>query len=259
MKHPNSFFSIFLGIACLSLNPIAVKAQGFLSQGLNYTVLTSSDSRRNSLIFNAPPLPSGTGRSGNASSGTASRGKCQTKQSVMALVPTDRSAAPAMVWGLTAATHPSLWFYVPDTAPLKAHFTLWKNDKDLVYQTEMVLPEQSGVLRISLPPTEAAIAPDTQYRWYFKVNCSLSELETVSGWIQRVSLPAPVEQQLAQADLAEKTVILARHGIWYDALTTAAQLRQTNPQDSSWATLLRAIGLENWATAPDTSCCQPAP
>lgn len=259
MKNPSSLFNIFLGIASLGLIPISVKAQELPFQSLNYPVLISSDSQFNSLVFNAPPLPSGTGRSGNTSSGTASRGKCQTKQSVIALVPTDRSAAPAMVWGLTTLTHPTLWFYVPDSAPLTGHFTLWKNDKDLVYQTEIVLPEQPGAIRISLPPTEDAIASDTQYRWYFKVICSTKELRTVSGWIQRISLQAPVKQQLAQANLAEKTVILARHGIWYDALTTAAQLRQTNPQESSWATLLRAVGLENWATAPDTSCCQPAP
>ncbi|HIK16790.1 MAG TPA: DUF928 domain-containing protein [Leptolyngbyaceae cyanobacterium M33_DOE_097] len=217
------------------------------------------DDQLQPLIFNTPKVPGGTGRpSGNSSSsGGASRGDCTPNKELIALVPVYRSGQSQNVWGLTIAEHPSFGFYVPEKLPLTATLTLAEDDKKLVYSTKMILPGESGIIHVSLPSTAPKLALNQAYRWYFKIDCGPYSLpKTVSGWIQRTEISATLKQQLTNASLAERVRILAQNGIWYDALTGAAELRRTNPADRAWQDLLKAIALENLANEPQVDCCQ---
>jgi len=212
------------------------------------------------VIFNNPDAFSGTGRpSGNSSSnGTASRGNCTPNKELIALVPVYRSEKSQNVWGLTIAKLPTFWFYVPETSPLTATLTL-EEDKKLVYLTELTLPGKPGIIRFSLPLDAPELTLNQAYRWYFKINCGPnSPPKTISGWIQRTEISATLKQQLTNASLAKRVRILAQNGIWYDALTGAAELRRTNPTDRAWQDLLKAIAFENLANESYVDCCQPA-
>jgi hypothetical protein len=57
----------------------------------------------------------------------------------------------------------------------------------------------------------------------------------------------------------EQINLYAANGIWHDALTNLAQLRQTNPEDAAlmadWESLLKSVNLEAIATEPIVQCC----
>jgi hypothetical protein len=52
----------------------------------------------------------------------------------------------------------------------------------------------------------------------------------------------------------QQVAIYASNGIWYEALTTLAQLRQNSPQDATlqqeWQDLLIFVGLNDIAAKP---------
>ncbi|GAA6620837.1 hypothetical protein NUACC26_066550 [Scytonema sp. NUACC26] len=79
-------------------------------------------------------------------------------------------------------------------------------------------------------------------------------LDYVEGWVQRVNLEPTLRDRLKQATPQQQAVIYAREGIWYDALTSLAELQLANPQNSvlveDWKSLLTTIGLEKIVTQP---------
>ncbi|MFB2978224.1 DUF928 domain-containing protein [Microseira sp. BLCC-F43] len=46
----------------------------------------------------------------------------------------------------------------------------------------------------------------------------------------------------------QKIALYASNGIWYEALTAAAELRRTNSNDPNWANLLQEVGLSKIAS-----------
>jgi uncharacterized protein YeaO (DUF488 family) len=77
------------------------------------------------------------------------------------------------------------------------------------------------------------------------------ELFAVDGWIQRISPSSKLSQQLKQAPTKQQARLYAENGIWFDALTTLAELRLKNSQDAAiaqdWKSLLQSVGLEQFA------------
>jgi hypothetical protein len=154
-----------------------------------------------------------------------------------------------LVLGVTTAERPTFYFYVPYQSPLAGEFVLRDEDENLIYKTEVRLPEMPGVLTVSLPSTVNPLEVGERYRWYFKVNCKQPPI-FIEGWIQRNVLNPNLESQLENATLQEQVSLYAANGIWYEALAAAAELRRTNPQDPNWSALLQAVGLEELASEP---------
>ena len=65
-----------------------------------------------------------------------------------------------------------------------------------------------------------------------------------------------LKKQLEKATPRERITLYGAHGIWYEALSNAVELRRVNPQDSSWQKLLQEIGLNNLANKPIVDCCK---
>lgn len=209
---------------------------------------------KDSIIFNAATPPS-TGRPGRRSD-AGSRG-CGENESfsaseakpLLALVPSQKTASSTVVFGKTVAEHPTLWFYVPHRSSLTATFVLQDQNGNSIYQSDVALPKTSGILSLTLPTAVAPLEAGKLYHWFFKLYCrSISPLDSfVDGWIQRESLPSDLAQQLKTATLQQQVRLYDTNGFWFEALTTAAKLRQTDSGDSAWAELLKQIGLENVA------------
>ncbi|WP_254721630.1 DUF928 domain-containing protein [Kovacikia minuta] len=76
----------------------------------------------------------------------------------------------------------------------------------------------------------------------------------MEGTIHRVVQDRAIAAQIESASPQQKVELYAQNGIWFDALTTLANLRLANPQDpaltSDWDSLLRSVGLEDVVTAP---------
>jgi hypothetical protein len=235
-KKQTTLFSIALAVALSS----SVWAQNQPAPNTN-----------NPIVFNATTPPS-TGRPGRRSdAGSRGCGGDETSdtaqsQSLLALVPIQETANTKVVFGKTASEHPTFWFYVPDGSALTATFVLQDRDGNLVYQSDVPLPQKSGILSVSLPTTVTPLETGKLYHWFFKLYCrSISPPDSfVDGWIQRESPTSELSDRLPTSTLQQQVRLYAANGFWFEALTAAAQLRQTDAEDSAWADLLKAIGLE---------------
>lgn len=219
------------------------------------TVLPNANDPINPIIFNDPEPPT-TGQPGRRSdAGSRSCGEDESSSAseskpLLALVPVQRTASATVVFGKTAAEHPTFWFYVPYRSSSTAKFVLQDRDGNSIYQSDVALPKTAGILSLTLPATVAPLVTGKRYHWFFKLYCrSISPPDSfVDGWIQRESFTSDLAQQLKTATLQQRVRLYAANGFWFEALTTAAQLRRTNSGDSAWVDLLSAIGLESVAT-----------
>lgn len=218
------------------------------------TTQPNSNNPVNPLIFNAPPDPPNTGQPGRRSD-AGSRG-CVGQATIaseliplLALVPMQETATTMVVFGKTATTHPTFWFYVPSRSASTATFVLQDQDGNPIYESNVTLPQTGGILSLTVPETVTPLAVGQPYQWFFKLYCRPDSPPDsfVDGWIQRASLSPDLAQQLASATLPEQVRLYAANGFWFEALSIAAELRQTDPEDTTWIELLRAIDLEEVA------------
>ncbi|MEH1845786.1 MAG: DUF928 domain-containing protein [Nostoc sp.] len=208
--------------------------------------------------FNPPSLPSGPPPGGRVRGGAKRGPTCPlTKPDLTALVPfTEQANSVINVWGQTTVERPSWFFYVPYTKdlPYEVEFVLQDQDFNEIYQKAIALPDKPGVISVSLPTTAPALALDKEYRWFFTINCDKqkdSPPTFVEGVIKRVELNPAALKELQTAEPLKRYAIYAQNGIWYEALTTLAQLRQKNPKDAAlqaeWRNLLSSISLDDIA------------
>jgi Domain of Unknown Function (DUF928) len=176
-------------------------------------------------------------------------------QTLVALVPIENPV-------LTTSEYPTFLFYVPyGSKQVKfGEFSILVGSSETtrLYRSRFTLPETPGIVSISLPlASNAAIAKDLFYHWYFKLYCqentsSRADLE-VNGWIKRVDLPdAQVNEQMHPTSLATPSVAMPM--AWYDTLSDLADRLRTSPQDNAlknrWRALLALIKAEDLADKP---------
>ncbi|MEI2582661.1 DUF928 domain-containing protein [Scytonema sp. PRP1] len=203
-----------------------------------------------SLIFAAPPPPPDIGEPGQRAE-AGSRGCGGGNKQLTALMPVYSNSQ--LIFGATTASHPTFWFYIPYKPPSPGKFVLQDKDDNLVYQTDVTLPQTPGVISFSLPQTVAPLLIGKRYHWFFKIYCKAQQPSAfVEGWIQRNSLNPALNSQLEKATPRERVALYAANGIWFEALTTAGELRRRDPKETSWATLLQAVGLNDLANEPIT-------
>ena len=164
--------------------------------------------------------------------------------------------------GLTVAEHPTFWVYVPPTSARNVFLKLEDEYQNYHYHTVLPLPEPSGIVGFTLP--EAAPALDLNKRFKVSVAVMCGPMldpsdPVVEGWIQRVEPDSTLIEQPGHSTF-EVAALYANQGIWFDALTTLASLRQSLPGDAdvidAWQQLLESVGLE---TMQDTELLSIAP
>ncbi|MEH2257380.1 DUF928 domain-containing protein [Nostoc sp.] len=213
--------------------------------------------------FTQPPIPDSPPPGGRVRGGAKRGGPSgcpPPKIDLTALVPFIQEANSVInVWAQTTVEHPSWFFYVPYTkdSPYTVEFVLQDPDANEVYKKAIALSDKPGVIRVSLPSTAPGLAVDKQYRWFFTINCDKQQNAPptfVEGVIKRVNLSQATVKEIETAEPLKRYAIYAQNGIWYEALTTLAELRQKNPQDpalkSEWQNLLSSIRLNDVAEEP---------
>lgn len=198
-----------------------------------------------------PPGAQAPGRSSGGASRDGSNCGFANVASAGAVTP----LMPKTNIGFTVVERPTIFVYVPKTSAKKAYFSLQDQDTNLHYQTTIKLPNNQGVVEIKLPNSADALSYNKNYKWSLAMVCS-EDLEPdspwVSGWIRRVEPNRSLAKYQSTASL-ELVSLLAVEGIWYDSLSTLAQLRRAQPDNqaltTSWQQLLKAVGLEEIATA----------
>jgi hypothetical protein len=165
----------------------------------------------------------------------------------------------------TIADRPTLWFYVPyspDSGP-EAEFTLIDEKENDVYKTKFPLKEKPGIIGLKLPETLPPLQAGKRYKWNFSMICNpnnRSDDVFVNGDIERISLDSTLQAQLKKmSDPKAQSALYAKNSLWSEALTTLAQARRRNLQDSTlqadWSNLLKSMNLDDIASEPLTPCC----
>ncbi len=226
---------------------------------------SSSSTPKNSPVSVAFQPPAGEGTP-QATAGGASRGKCPNIQSVnpsvTALVPALQEAdelAPDLT-GLTFDHSPTFYFYVPAISAQKAAFSLKDEQNNDVYQVNFPLAGKTGIISVKLPSNVPPLTVDQTYRWSFGIICEaqtpedIPEVVFVTGEIRRTPTNTTLNSQLQQATPLEQVALYSQNGIWFEGLATLAQLRRSQPNDptiaSLWQELLQSVGLESIADQP---------
>ncbi|GAA6621717.1 DUF928 domain-containing protein [Scytonema sp. NUACC26] len=211
--------------------------------------------RRQPLRLKLPPLPKEISSPTGRRFGGARRTGCpkDVELQLAALVPaTEPQPTVTNVWSLTSVERPILWFYTPynKSSNYPADFELLDEESNPIYKTAISLPDKAGVIGVPLPP----LTVKKPYRWFLNVYCDRQQQETpifVEGVVQRVELSQAIKEQLQKADPIQQIAIYANNGIWHEAVTILAQLRQKNPNDTTlaedWKELLTSVGLTQFS------------
>jgi hypothetical protein len=227
------------------------------AQSVNFILIGQNPTLNQSLIFNAPPPPPDIGEPGQRSE-AGSRG-CENIDKQPPAIPQKRLTAlipvyskPELVFGVTILEHPSFLFYVPySSSSTYGEFVLENEAQNqTIYKTP--LTGTPGVVSFRLPSSSAPLLIGKRYRWYFNIYCKDDNqiIASVEGYVKREQLNFALKNQLEKATPRQRVALYATSGIWYEALSTAAELRRTNPQETSWTTLLQAIGLNDLINEP---------
>ncbi len=185
----------------------------------------------------------------------SSAGAKEEEQQLTALAPVYMAHHAEMVIGLTTASHPTFWFYVPFSKKLPGEFVLQNETDDTIYQRTISLSGTPGVVSVSLPSTVPALQVGKRYHWYFNVYCEPEQPPVfVEGWVKRSPLNPALKSKLSHQSIPNRANLYAANGIWYDALTTVAKLRIANPKDltsrAQWVSLLHSVGLDAIKSKP---------
>lgn len=172
-----------------------------------------------------------------------------------------RALVPVNSFGVTVAAYPTFSFYMPkikaNDSKRRVELTLMSNDDTQeIYKTSFETGGNSRIISIGLP-AHAGLPPleiGKTYHWAFSIVCNSQERSediSVHGHIQRVALKDSLSVKLNQASPKDKPGIYANAGIWFDTISSLAELRRSNPNDSAiarqWENLLRSVELNEIA------------
>ena len=203
---------------------------------------------------------SNLGRPGNRE-GAATRGGCGPVSG-----PDLTALVPVSDMGLTTASYPTFYWYMPQTLCKLASFTLYAveaqgKQETPVYQSTFWITGNSGLASFTLPADAMLPSLETgkDYRWELTLILNPEEPsgnKSVVGWISRVAPGPDLVAKLAKTKLEDRFSIYAEAGLWYDALKELADLRRDRPGDpgllTQWMELLKskAVQLDAIANQP---------
>jgi len=147
--------------------------------------------------------------------------------------------------GLTISPQPVLYYFAPGAA--KPRFTLRPvsdpSSPPLV-EKELPLPRDAGIQRLELKSLGVTLTPGVEYRWTVSM---AGEAREASGTIQRIEPTTELSRKLSATSGRSRYAMLAREGLWYDALdevSRAVGAAPNNPVPAKHrAALLEQIGL----------------
>ncbi|NES83560.1 MAG: DUF928 domain-containing protein [Moorea sp. SIO2B7] len=145
----------------------------------------------------------------------------------------------------TISDHPTFWLFVPETVAKQVWFELTDEEGNIHYTTEVDITNTPGILSLEIPTTEAALEKG-KYSVSATVVCgSYADLfdNSVEIEIEHIEGNSILSSKLAQQPSLELAALYAKNGLWFETLTTLAQLRRSQPDNSTiireWEQLLQ--------------------
>ncbi|HLO50083.1 MAG TPA: DUF928 domain-containing protein [Kamptonema sp.] len=175
--------------------------------------------------------------------------------------PTSTTALiPKSTMGRTVSANPTFFYYVPAVLDKTVEFELADEADKTIYKTSFrMIAKAPGIVSVTLPAASgSSLEIGKNYHWYFTIKCNPNDTEAdivVSGWINRVEITPDLKAQLDRSTSeSDRLSIYAKESLWYEYLTTLANLRRSQPTDSAltvkWTELLSAVELEKIAQQP---------
>ncbi len=204
--------------------------------------------------------------------GGAARGACLSANDSLKLIlpPTVSEQEKDQVYSVsTIAARPKFFVYVPQTSAQKAKFTLSseneknlveassENEKNLVEAT-FALTGTPGVVSFSLPTNAPPLEVGKTYKWSVQIVCETGDGDNggnliAEGEVERIQPPAALVN-IEKVAPRQRLDLYVDAQLWYDSVTTLAELQHTNPQNLSlkkdWEDLLNSVHLDTVAKAP---------
>ena len=146
----------------------------------------------------------------------------------------------------TISEHPTFWLFIPETVAQQVRFEIRDEEWNIHYKTEVDITNTPGILSLEIPTTEAALEKGKyfvsatvvcgSYADFFDDNSVEIEIEHIEG--NSIS-----SSKLAQQPSLELAALYGKNGLWFETLTTLAQLRRSQPDNSTiireWEELLQ--------------------
>ena len=185
--------------------------------------------------------PVRTGGGGTRGAGSSCLKAQNGELSLNALTPNFSNVAT------TASANPIFYYYLPETSANLAEFVITDLNQTTVYQTNVKLPAQSGIMKIKVVP-KVPLSADQYYQWSLKIVCDSQHRDKdliLEGILEYQNLDTTA---LSSDDPIQKARFYADKGIWLETLDSIAQIRSTSPTD--WTELLQSVGLEGLSSQP---------
>ncbi|OCQ93913.1 hypothetical protein BCD67_20545 [Oscillatoriales cyanobacterium USR001] len=175
--------------------------------------------------------------------------------------PTSTTALiPKSTMGRTMLAQPTFFYYVPTAIDKTVEFELLDENEKTIYKTNFrMITKAPGIVSVNLSAKNAvSLEAGKNYHWYFTIKCNPNDNEAdivVSGWINRISMtPALTSQLDGVKSERDRLNIYAKESLWYEYLSTLANLRRSQPTDSTltaqWIEVLSAVELDKIAEQP---------
>ncbi len=199
-----------------------------------------------SVVFEPPPgddTPNGTSSGGSRSGGHCSQPANSDRLPIPLLPQSNR--------GLTIAAHPSFLVYIPPTSASRVFFSLQTENGENFYQTILPIPQSNAVISFNFKADAPPLEVGKTYRWSLAILCD-DRLDPndpfVQGWIERIEPNASLLAQLQEGNTLEQAALYGKAGLWYDTVSTLAQVRRSQPDDpvlaNTWTRFLASVGLD---------------
>ncbi len=164
---------------------------------------------------------------------------------------------PASTQGLTAASHPTILAYLPETDAQKVFFS-WRDENDQDhYQAILPINNRSGIISLNLPENAPPLEVGKNYQWAIAIMCNdrlQPDSPMVQGQVKRVELASAIQSRLDNDISLNNAAIYGETGLWYETVATLAQLKKAQPNNHNlalnWSNLLSSVGLAKVAEAP---------
>lgn len=197
--------------------------------------------------FKPPDVDAPDNRQGATHRGEA----CPKELSIVALIPKSNR-------GLTVEESPTLFAYVSQNS-VAVEFNLQAEDGTDVYTTTFKV-DKPGIVGVRVPAqtnNKKSLEVGKRYQWSFSVVCNPQDRSGdyyVKGFLQRVEPSPTLKTNLANAEPLAKAIAYANSGIWYETVSTLAQMLRNAPEDKAltaeWQQLLKSQRLDAIATQP---------
>lgn len=175
------------------------------------------------------------------------------QQNLITLVPTSQI-------GKTVAEYPTFFWYLPPASAKAMKFVLMddKDEREIYSTTLAISPKQHGIMSLQLPASKLPpLQIGHKYLWMAVLICrpeDESKSIVAGGLVERVAPSAMLARQSKTTNLEQRLALYAESHLWYDTVSTLAELHRLHPQEKAiaqaWTKLLKSVELDNIAQEP---------